>query len=334
MMSGVKPARRRVALAGFGVVGAGVYDRLSRAHERYEIAAILCRDPVRRAAEGGPRALLTDDPARLADCDLLVEAMGGLGSAEHVVLCALRSGADVVTANKTLVSRRYDALAAAGRLGGARLLYSAAVGGGVPMLETLAGLPADDPVESVAAVLNGTTNFVLDLVAEGASRAEATREAQRAGFAEADPSADIDGVDAAEKLALIARAAFGAAIEPDDIPRTPLSSIREADVVAAHAAGRPIKQIASARLSPKGLACAVRLERTQMGDDLARPRREENCLVALLRSGRRIVLFGKGAGRDPTADSVLCDLRALTAATCRGDSADPRPGINGFSTVR
>lgn len=332
-MSKINAARKRIALAGFGVVGAGVYDRLAREHQSYEIAAILCRDPARRAAAGGPASLLTNDPLRLEGCDLLIEVMGGLEDAGALILNALRSGCDVVTANKSLVSRRYEALEDAARAGGGRLLFSAAAGGGVPMLETLASLPSHDPVQSVAAVLNGTTNFVLDRISEGASRAESIREAQRAGFAEADPSADIDGIDAAEKLSLIARVAFGAAIAPDDIPRTPLSAIREADIAEARAANRPVKQIASARRGANGLVCSVTLQETAADHDLARPRREENCLVAELRSGRRVVLFGKGAGRDPTADSVISDVRALSAAAAGAKCVKSGRDVNGISTL-
>lgn len=333
-MSKVNNRRKRVALAGFGVVGGGVYERLQSRPDQFEIAAILSRDPERRVAAGGPAGLLTDDPSRLEDCDILVEAMGGLEVAGPIVLNALQSGADVVTANKTLVARRYDELEEAAKSGGGAFLYSAAVGGGVPMLESLEALPSGEEVLSLAAVLNGTTNFVLDEIAAGRSRREAIRRAQEAGFAEADPAADIDGLDAAEKLSILARTAFGSAIDPDAIPRKPLNSIDEATIVAANAAGAPIRQIASIRLAGRGIDCDIRLRPAAAGSALARPRREENCLVAELKSGRRLVLLGKGAGRDPTARSVLSDIVRLISA---GRGARPRPktapALNGMSTV-
>jgi homoserine dehydrogenase len=304
----------RVALAGYGVVGAGVYARLARAPRRFEVAAVLCRDPARRAAEGGPARLLTDDAARLVGCDLLIEAVGGIDLAETIVLRALRAGADVVTANKSLMSRRYEAVAAASGAGGGRIRYSAAVGGGVPMLEALARIGTDDPVERVAAVLNGTTNFVLDRIAEGAGLADAIHEARIAGFAEADPTHDIDGVDAAEKLALIARAAFGISVSPDEIPRTPLSSVAPGAIAGARAAGREIKQIAAARHESNRVIFDVSFRECAAADALARPRREENCLVIERRSGRRLVMQGKGAGRDPTADAILADVRFFVNA--------------------
>lgn len=328
MISRATHRRHRVALAGFGVVGAGVYHRLAADPASFEIVAILCRDPGRRRAQGGPVGLLTSDTGRLADCDMLVEVIGGVDDAFPLVRNALRSGADVVTANKSLVSRHYRELQTTAQANGARLRYSASVGGGVPMLETVTAASADGGVDSIEAVLNGTTNFVLDRMGAGASLDAAVKEAQAAGFAEADPSKDIDGIDAAEKLSLLARAAFGAEISPDDIPRDALAGLGENAVRSARESGRPYKQIASARRRGARIDLEVRLRETMPGEDLGAPKREENCLVVICRNGGRIVVSGKGAGREPTAGSILADIQALAAFAPEAGANKSRTGLN------
>lgn len=307
-------ARKRVALAGFGTVGRGVYERLIAAPERFEVVGVLCRNPGRHAEAGGPADLLTDEFQALAPFDLFVEAIGGISPAKEYLLSALARGADVVTANKTLVSRRFDLLSKAAAETKTRLLYSAAVGGGVPMLETVEARASDGKIERIEAVLNGTTNFVLDRIGAGLDTAEAIRLAQEAGFAEADPTADIDGIDAAEKLSLMARRAFGAAIDPDAIQRDRLASVLASDIAKAAAEGRPYKQVASATKTPDGAFAEVRLLQVPASEPLAQPKLEENCLVISEEGGARTVLHGKGAGQGPTADSVLADINRLVAS--------------------
>jgi homoserine dehydrogenase len=308
------PDRKRVALAGFGVVGQGVYARLAAAPDRFDVVGILCRNPARHAA-GAAARLLTDTFDALQPFDVLIEAVGGVEPAADFALAALRRGADVVSANKTLLSRRYDALHAAAAQSGARLLYSAAVGGGVPMLEAVDA--ARGRIERIDAVVNGTTNFVLDRIGAGLSGADAVKLAQEAGYAEADPSADIDGVDAAEKISLLARRGFGVAVDPDSIAADRLSTVSDKAIAEASHAGTPFKQIASAWRTPESFALAVRLLEVPADNPLAAPKLEENCLVITLRNGERTVLHGKGAGREPTADSVLADIEriAFSAAT-------------------
>lgn len=307
-MTGVSTAPPlRVALFGFGVVGEGVYQRLVR-DPRFAVVGVACRDPERHVRRGAPAALFTRDPRAFADYDVLVEAVGGVAPAREVVLAALARGADVVTANKTLVARRFEELHEASAKARRRLLYSAAVGGGVPMLETVDAAAREGAISRIEAVVNGTTNFVLDRIGAGLSRDEAVRLAQEAGFAEADPSADIDGLDAAEKISLLARRAFGVGVDPDSVERDALGSVSEAEIVAAASSGAPYKQVAAAYRKAAGVALAVRLVRAPATSPLARPRREENVLVIEREFGQPIILHGKGAGRDPTADSVVADL--------------------------
>lgn len=306
--------RKRVALAGFGVVGEGVYERLAARPAQFEVVAILCRNREAAIARGAPAPLVTTDFEALPDYDILVEAIGGVSPAERFVKSALAGGADVVSSNKTLISRRFDALHDIAARTKARLRFSAAVGGGAPMLEDVETRARLIRIERLDAVLNGTTNFVLEKLGSGLDLPAAIKLAQAAGFAEADPSADIDGVDAAEKLALLARRAFNIAIDPDAIPRDRLSSVPQGAIAAAAQAGAPYKQIASARRTKDGVEAAVRLVKTPPDDPLSEPHLEENRLIVTAASGERFITDGKGAGRDPTADSVIADLFALLAA--------------------
>lgn len=302
---------KRVALAGFGVVGQGVYDLLMGRGGQFSIVGVLCRTPSRYVSEGAPADLLTDDFNSLPPFDILVEAIGGVEPAGVYAMSAIERGADVVSANKTLFSRRHDTLLAAAKARGVRFAYSAAVGGGVPMLETIDECVAAGGIARIDAVLNGTTNFVLDRIGAGLSTADAVKLAQDAGFAEADPSSDIDGVDAAEKLSLLTRRAFGVGIDPDAITRDRLADISPDDIKAAQDSGSPYKQVASAILVDGGPALRVSLTQVAESNPLSKPRLEENTLVVTLADGTTRVVHGKGAGRLPTALSILADLERL-----------------------
>lgn len=305
--------RVRVALAGFGTVGEGVYQRLAAQPQRYEVAGILCRSPAAHARKIDTPSLLTDDPDALGDYDILAEAIGGVSTAGDLVIAALRDGKNVATANKTLVARRYAEIAAAANGERERFRYSAAVGGGVPMLETVDDIAAKGDIARIDAVLNGTANFILERLAEGGAFDAAVSAAQSAGFAEADPSADIDGVDAAEKLALLARRAFGVDLDPDNIEADSLADIAPAKIKAASAKGSPYKQVALLEQTCASFRAEVALRPVDGDSPLARPRREENVIVVTPADGQPVVVFGKGAGRDPTADSVFSDIERLAA---------------------
>jgi len=315
--------RKRVALAGVGTVGGGVYERLAARPQSFEVVGIVCRDPSRHAGKSAPAELLTTDAASFGDYDILVETIGGVTTARDIVLAALERGAHVVTANKALLANFFAEIDAAAKRGGGRVIYSAAVGGGVPMLETVDDIAARTEIRRLEAVVNGTTNLILDRLGAGASLEAAIREAQDAGFAEADPSADIDGADAAQKLSLLARRAFGVDIDPNTIPTDKLASLAPEKVVAAVKAGSPYKQVALAERTPAGVTAEVRLRQVPADSPLAKPRLEENCLVITCADGTETVLHGKGAGRDPTADSVFSDIETLV----RSDASEPVAAI-------
>lgn len=323
LASNHRKRRKRVALAGFGTVGGGVYERLQARPADYEVVGIVCRNPDRHSAAGAPAALLTRHAARLPSHDILVEAIGGLTAAGEIVLGALSRGVDVVTANKSLVSRRFDEIDEAANMSGARVFYSAAVGGGAPMLEAVDEITAKAEIARLDAVLNGTTNFVLERLADGLPLDAAISEAQVAGFAEADPSADLSGVDAAEKLSLLVRRAHGVAIDPAEIPTDPLESLAPEKVIAAARSGAPYKQIATAVRTAGRMRVEVRLAQVESNSPLAKPRFEENCLIIATASGETHIVAGKGAGRDPTADSAFSDIeRIFRPGASRAQRAD------------
>ena len=218
------PARLRllrVTLLGCGTVGAGVLGLLEERPDLFEVNPVLVRRPAGRGAR------FTSDPAVAfaATPDLVIEVIGGADSSVDLLHAALRGGASVVTANKAMVAKHWDALQASAAAGGASLLFSAAVGGGVPVLEAVARVRAGDGIVSVEGIMNGTVNFLLGRLEQGCDFDEAVREAQLAGFAEADPSGDVDGHDAAQKLSLLVRAAFGAGVAPEAIAKESLRGV-------------------------------------------------------------------------------------------------------------
>lgn len=299
-------ARRplRVTLLGLGAVGRGVYEHLLRQEARFEIAAIAVRRRARHEASGVPaRLLLSLGEALEVRSDIVVEAIGGVHEAGDALARALLAGRHVVTANKAVMAARGPALRALAERQDATLSYSAAVGGVVPVIETLRGVRGR--VAKIEGVLNGTSNFVLDRLAEGASLDAAVAEAQKLGYAEADPTDDLSGLDAARKLTLLAREAFGESLDAEQIPRA------EAAAVAAWRPagdGRIGRLIATIHATDEGCTAKVELVPVEAAHPLAQCRGANNAVVITLKSGRTIELQGRGAGRWPTAESVLGDL--------------------------
>jgi homoserine dehydrogenase len=302
------PRPLRVALLGLGNVGRGVWDRLRAEPGRFELVRAIVRDPARHAAAGVPRDLLSSDPwdALRVPAEVVVEALGGESPAAGVLHAALLHGRRVVTANKLAVVAGWAAFQPWAEGRAPRLRFSAAVGGEVPVLETLHDVARHDAVRSLRGVLNGTCNFVLDRVAEGRDYAAAVAEAQALGFAEPDPAADVSGYDAECKLRLAAWAGFG---------RAPDSLVREG-IEGVTAARRPgdgalLRLVAELALEGGALHGRIGPRWCRAGDYLAAARGEENRVEIETSSGARIRLAGRGAGREPTASAVASDLDAV-----------------------
>ncbi|MEQ8403832.1 MAG: hypothetical protein RKE49_01960 [Oceanicaulis sp.] len=303
----IAPARLRAVLLGCGVVNGGLDGLIP---PDIEIVAVLARTPRPEGVCGAP--VVTDPDAVFAfDPDLVIEALPGGADAERLLERAVNEGRHVVTANKDVAARRPDL---ARRLSekGKVFACSAAVGGGAPVLETVERLARSGAgLIRARGVLNGTSNFVLDRLLRGEALETAVKAAQEAGFAEADPSADLDGLDAANKLALIARAAWGVELDPGEIESRSITELTHAELEQARANGRVIRQVATVSRGPAGVKARVRLDALSATDPLARARDEGNCVTLTPQRGAQILVAGKGAGRGPTAASVAGDLKRL-----------------------
>jgi homoserine dehydrogenase len=220
---------------------------------------------------------------------------------------ALLQGAQVVTANKAAVARDWDSLHAAAVRHGGKLRFSGAVGGGAPILETVRRLAGS--VVSVEGVMNGTCNYLLSRLAEGWNFEQALAKAQELGFAEADPSADVDGHDAADKLSILVREAFGVALLPKWIDKHSLRDLLPEAAVEALERGEVLKQVGSCRVRPDGsIDAEVRVVSLPCSHPLALTREEENRFLVTDIDGDVHDVFGKGAGRWPTATAVFADI--------------------------
>lgn len=295
----------RVALAGCGVVGGGVLERLLK-DARFEVVGVLVRNPDRPRETAIPAGLALTDPACLLarEPDVLVEAISDASTGLALIRAALTRGVDVVSANKQAVGGDLSALTALADSTDARLLYSASVGGGAPLIETVRRARAHGPITRIEAVLNGTCNFILNRLADGIAFDEALDAAQKAGFAEEDPTADLSGLDAAAKLAILAHEALGDGVASHRISREPLG----ADL--ADRSGQ-IRQLARLEVrTGKGVVDLQPVDGDALFQDLPD---EWNALRVTLGDGSTFTTRGRGAGRIPTTESVWADLSDLAA---------------------
>ncbi len=316
----LRGARLRVALLGCGAVGAGVLAFVRGRPDLFELNPVLVRNPERH----GDPAQFTDrlEVALEARPDMVIELLGGADHPAEIMRSALRSGAQVVSANKAAIARHYDALKAAAAAGGGSLAYSAAVGGGTPVLELLGRL--DGRVVGIEGVMNGTANYLLSRLGEGCEFDDALEQAQLLGFAEADPSADLDGHDAADKLSLLAREAFGVALPPALIARQSLRDFTPQMAQAALARGEVLKQVGHRRvLAGGGIEAEVKIVALSADHPLAGALDEENRFLVEDMDGAVHHLHGKGAGRWPTAAAVFADVMDLQRGLLQRPAALP-----------
>jgi homoserine dehydrogenase len=313
-----RPAPLRVALAGCGTVGGALAAQLlapdALAGRRVEIVKVLVRDVNKARPVAFRPGVVTDRLAAFltAHADVVIETIGGLEPARSIVASALAAGRRVVTANKALVAAHGAALAALAARSGGQLDFEGAVGGCIPVVRALRSGAAGVGVTAVRGVLNGTSNFVLDRAMRGDAPAAAIAEAQRLGFAEADPSRDLDGVDAADKVAILAWLAFGVAPHMLPVSRRALD---DALALAPHAAalGGRVAQLAETVATPHGLVARVEPAVLGPAHDLARASGEWNAVAVESASAGTILFAGRGAGGDPTAGALHGDLGSVSA---------------------
>ncbi len=312
----------RVALLGAGTVGLGVLRHLQQRSDTFDIVGVACRDAVKAVNAGVPSCLVRTDIKDLvhnAEYDVLVEAIGAAEPAATMLERALRTGCDVVTVNKTALSRHWDRLDRARAIGGGELRFSGAVGGAAPILASIAAIHRTRGVRSVDAVLNGTTNFVLDRMHEGLTLDDALREARIAGFAEADPSTDIDGIDAAEKASIIVASCLGGRLAPQQVARGSIRGVTPDGCALATTQSLRVRSVASIRRDGDAWSATVGIRTLDRDTHLAALHDEWNGALIKDEDGRAHIVLGRGAGRWPTAQAALADL--LSLARLRAHSA-------------
>ena len=316
------PKQLRVALLGCGTVGGGVCERLTTLPELFEVTGVAVRDLSRERNPCVPENLLTLDPDELITkpCDVVIELIGGTERASVLVNSALQLGRHVVTANKALIAAEGERLQAAATANGVTLRASAAVGGGMPALEAIECARATGAIAAFYGVLNGTTNFVLDQLARGEELKNAVRAAQRAGYAEADPTLDLDGTDAAQKLILLARAAFGVSLRLSKISRRGIEHLSVEVLREARKRGCTIRLVASCRSNASGLEARVAPIELPNDHPFARLKGAENGLIIETENCARRIVYGTGAGRWPTTEAVIADLLAIRCALLVAES--------------
>jgi len=311
----------RVALLGCGTVGSEVFrllreqasDLAARVGAPLQVAGVAVRDPDGRAlAAGVGRDLVTTDAMALVtrpDVDIVVEMIGGIEPARELLLAAMRTGKSVVTANKALLGADSAVMHAAAREHGADLFYEAAVAGAIPLLRPLRESLAGDAVRRVLGIVNGTTNYILDRMdSSGADFRDALAEAQALGYAEADPTADVGGYDAAAKAAILASLAFHTRVSTADVYRQGITALTAADIEGARVLGCVVKLLAICERTGDGISVRVHPAMISREHPLASVRGAYNAVFVEAESAGRLMFYGAGAGGGPTASAMLGDL--------------------------
>ena len=297
----------KIAILGLGCVGSGVYEQLQE-RDGLTVARILHRHPLSGAAE----ELRTEDFGEiLADPEIeaVVEVLGGVEPARSFVKAALRAGKHVITANKLMLSSDLPGILAAAREGGAQLRCSASVGGGIPIIQPLKHSLISNEITSVMGIVNGTTNYMLTrMVDDGLSYEDALAEAQAKGFAEADPTADVDGFDAAAKIAILASIAFNSRVKLNDVYTEGIRNITQLDMDTADDMGYVIKLLALAHRTPEGIDVRVHPTMLPKAHQMAQVNGVFNAIYVTGDAVGETMFFGEGAGAGPAAAAVMGDV--------------------------
>ncbi len=332
---GTAAAPLRVALLGCGVVGSEVarllteqaVDLQARVGRPLELVGIGVRR-MNRARPGIDPALFTTDAEALVarpDVDLVIEVIGGIEPARSLILTALGHGASVVTANKALLAEDGATLFAAAARAEADLYFEAAVAGAIPIIRPLRESLVGDEITSVIGIVNGTTNFILDKMdTDGAGFGDTLAQAQELGYAEADPTADVEGFDAAAKAAILASLAFHSRVTAADVYREGISEVSSSDIASAKAIGCVVKLLAICQLSDaeadgdRTVSVRVHPAMIPRSHPLAGVGGAYNAVFVESRSAGRLMFYGPGAGGSPTASAVLGDLVTVARNRVRG----------------
>ena len=334
----------RVGLLGCGTVGSALVQLVqeqadgieSRTGLRLEITRVAVRNASKDRGVDLPRDRFTNDPSSVVndpDVDVVIEVIGGIEPARQLILDALKAGKPVVTANKELLANVGAEVFAAAEASGVDVLFEAAVGGGIPLVRPLRESLLGEPIDQVMGIVNGTTNYILTRMTEsGASYEDALAEAQQLGYAEADPTADVEGYDAAAKIAILASIAFGARVVAGDVYHEGISGITASDIAFAARNGYVVKLVAVAEeLAPTAASgstparseLAVRVHPVMLPTThpLASVRGSFNAVFVQGAAVGELMFYGRGAGANPSASAVLGDLIDASLNLRKGSSA-------------
>jgi homoserine dehydrogenase len=310
----------RIGLLGFGTVGSAFAEVLAATgNEDVRITHVFNRGVERKrvherakfVAEGAVWTERVEDVLEAPDVDVVVELMGGLDPAEGWLRAALSSGKHVVTANKQLIAYRGAELFALAASKGVQLLYGAAVAGGVPVIAGMTQGLSGDQITRISGIVNGTCNFILSSMESGAEYGEVLAKAQAAGYAEANPSADVDGFDARAKLCILSRLALRAEINPDEVPAQTISQVSAVDFAYAKELDCTIRQVSRAEIVGDAVSASVGPMLVPKTSPIAWSHGTQNMVVTSGRFGGDVVFSGHGAGGHPTAVAVMSDVRAI-----------------------
>ena len=318
-----------IGLLGLGTVGAGVAAILATPAGRHplvgelELRRVAVRDLNRPRSVELATDLLSTDPEAVVDdpaVDIVVEVMGGLEPARSLILRAIAAGKPVVTANKAVIARFGEEIAAAAARSGVYVLIEAAVGGGIPIIEPLKQSLGANRIQRVSGIINGTTNYILSrMAAEGAPYQDVLADAQRLGYAEADPAADVQGGDAADKIAILAGLAYGGPVPREAIPTEGIDRLDARDIAYAEQLGYVVKLLAVAQAMPSETAMPsdqaeqlldVRVHPTLLpkAHPLAGVNGVNNAILVEGDPVGQVMFYGPGAGAGPTASAVVADI--------------------------
>lgn len=335
-----------IGLLGYGVVGSAVARLLTehsdeiarRAGVPVRVALIGVRDATKARAFDLPGARFTTDPREVVTdpaVDVVVEVMGGAEPARALILEAIANKKHVVTANKELLSTSGREVMSAAEVAGVDLLFEASVAGGIPIVRPLRESLAGDRVRRVMGIVNGTTNFILTRMSEmGEDFSSALEEATRLGYAEADPSADVDGHDAAAKIAILASLAFDARVVASDVPREGIARITRADIAAAHQMGYEVKLLAIAELDGDEISARVGPAMVPRTHPLASVRDVFNAVFIEADQVGELMFLGRGAGGAPTASAVVGDIVEVARNASEGARTPSYVGFHADARLR
>jgi homoserine dehydrogenase len=331
----------KIGLLGFGTVGSAFAEVLAASGADAAITHVFNRNVARK--KGHMRATFVpanakwtenvEDVLTAKDVDVVVELMGGLDPVEGWLCAALGAGKHVVTANKQLIAYRGAELMALGASKSVQLLYGAAVAGGVPVIPGIAQGLSGDEIRRISGIVNGTCNFILSSMEGGADYGEVLKKAQAAGYAEADPSADVDGFDARAKLCVLARLALHAEIDPEKVPAQTIKTVSAIDFAYAKELGCTVRQVAQASLAGDGVTARVGPMLVPRTSPIAFSHGTQNMVVTSGRFGGDVVFSGHGAGGHPTAVAVMSDVRAIAEGSVQVRLPAKKVAVSGDVTA-